>query len=103
MSALSSGGVRSRATRTAFTMIEMGSARASRISASVMVRVLGIPSMRSRPLISMVMGSSRGKAEPISSLICSAVRSPMSRLYFFLMYWMTDSSISLPATRTDLL
>ena len=66
-----------------------------------MVSVLGMPSMRSRPLISIVIGSSRGKALPISNFTCSAVRSPMSRLYFFLMYWMTASSISLPATRTD--
>jgi hypothetical protein len=51
----------------------------------------------------MVMGSSRGNALPSSSLICSLVRSPMRRLYFFLMYWMIASSISFPATRTDLL
>ena len=60
-----------------------------------------MPSIRSRPLISIVIGSSSGKALPISNLICSAVRSPTSRLYFFLMYWITASSISLPATRTD--
>ena len=101
MSAESSGGVRSSATRTALTMIATGSCSASRISASVTVSVLGMPSIRSRPLISIVIGSSSGKALPISNLICSAVRSPISRLYFFLMYWMIASSISLPATRTD--
>ena len=54
-------------------------------------------------MISIVIFSSSGYAEPISILICSAVRSPMSRLYVFLMYWMIASSISLPATRTALL
>jgi len=82
-------------------MVLIGSPRASRISASVTESVFGIPSIRSRPLISIVIGSSSGKALPSSSLICSAVRSPISRLYFFLMYWMIASSISFPATRTD--
>ena len=103
MSADSSGGVRSSATRTASTMTLTVSASASRISSSVMVIVFGTPSIRCRPLISIVIRSSSGKAEPISILICSAVRSPMSRLYVFLMYWMIASSISLPATRTALL
>ena len=31
----------------------------------------------------------------------SAVRSPMSRLYFFLIYWMIELSSSSPPTRTD--
>ena len=44
-----------------------------------------------------------GHAEPIATLMSSAVRSPMRRLYIFLMYWMIASSISLPATRTALL
>ena len=79
------------------------SASASRISSSVMVIVFGTPSIRCRPLISIVIRSSSGYAEPISILIASAVRSPMSRLYVFLMYWMIASSISLPATRTALL
>ena len=34
-------------------------------------------------------------------LISSAVRSPTSRLYFRLMYWMIASSILSPPTRTD--
>ena len=54
---------------------------ASRISLSSMVMVLGTPSIRLRPLISIVSGLSSGYAEPISILICSAVRSPISRLY----------------------
>ncbi len=81
MSADSSGGVRSRATRTASTITFTVSASASLISSSVMVMVLGTPSMRCRPLISIVVLSSSGNAEPISILIASAVRSPISRLY----------------------
>ena len=46
-----------------------------------MVIVLGTPSIRLRPLISIVSGLSSGYAEPSSILICSAVRSPTSRLY----------------------
>ena len=81
LSAESSGGVRSRATRMAFMMTAMHSPRASRISLSSTVMVLDTPSMRLRPLISMLSGLSIGKADPISILTCSAVRSPMSRLY----------------------
>ncbi len=33
----------------------------------------------------------------------SAVRSPIIRLYCFLIYWTIDSSISSPPTRMDLL
>ena len=44
------------------------SASASRISSSVMVIVFGTPSIRCRPLISIVSRSSSGKAEPISHL-----------------------------------
>ena len=46
---------------------------------------LGRPSTRLRPLMSMLVSWSISKAEPISILICSAVRSPMSRLYLRLM------------------
>ena len=63
-------------------MVETHSLKASRISLSSTVMVLGTPSIRLRPLISMVSGLSSGYAEPISILICSAVRSPISRLYF---------------------
>src|SRR5271166_4523981 len=82
MSADSSGGVRSSATRIAFIMVETHSLNDSRISLSSTVTVLGTPSIRLRPLISMVSGLSSGYAEPISILICSPVRSPISRLYF---------------------
>ena len=101
MSAESSGGVCSSATRTASMMFETVSDRASRTSSSEITRVLGIPSTRSRPLISIVNSSSRGKAEPMLILISSAVRSPTRRLYLRLMYWMMSSSILLPAIRTD--
>ena len=60
MSAESSGGVRSSATRIAFMMVAMHSDRLSRISESSMVMVLGTPSIRLRPLISMVIGLSSG-------------------------------------------
>jgi hypothetical protein len=101
MSAESSGGVCSSAMRTASMIVATGSARDSRISSSEIVIVFGTPSTRSRPLISIVSSSSSGNAEPILILISSAVRSPISRLYFLLMYWVTASSISLPATRTE--
>ena len=48
--------------------------------------VRGTPSSRCRPLTSIVSGSSSGAAEPISNLICSAVRSPISRLWLRRMY-----------------
>src|SRR3954452_3706775 len=60
MSADSSGGVRSRAMRTASTMVATGSASASRISSSEIVSVLGTPSTRSRPLISILSSSLSG-------------------------------------------
>src|SRR5271165_310413 len=60
MSADSSGGVRSSATRIAFMMVEIHSLSDSRISLSSIVMVLGTPSMRLRPLISMVSGFSSG-------------------------------------------
>src|SRR5439155_44767 len=81
MSAESSGGVRSNAARMALTMVETASLIASRISPSSAVIILGVPSMRLRPLSSILSGSSSEYADPISILIRSAVRSPMSRLY----------------------
>ena len=101
ISAESSGGVRSSATRIAFRMVATHSLRDSRISLSSMVTVRGTPSMRLRPFTSIVSGFSSGYAEPISILICSAVRSPTSRLYLRFRYCITASSISLPATRTE--
>src|ERR1019366_2739984 len=93
MSADNSGGVRSRATRMAFISVETHSLSDSRISLSSIVMVLGTPSIRLRPLISMVSGLSSGEAGPISILICSAVRSPISRLYLRFRKFMMDSSI----------
>ena len=81
-------------------IVEIESASASRTSSSVIVIVFGIPSIKLRPRTSYDSGSSNGYAEPSSILIASAVRSPIRRLYFLLMYWMIASSISLPATRT---
>src|SRR5258706_561555 len=64
MSAESSGGVRSRATRTALRMVATHSLKASRISLSSMVTVRGTPSIRLRPFTSMVSGFSSGYADP---------------------------------------
>src|SRR3990172_5157916 len=74
MSAESSGGVRSSATLTALTMIASVSSKASRISSSLTTSVLGTPSIRFRPLISMVIGLSRREAGPISILTGSDSR-----------------------------
>ena len=60
----------------------------------------GRPSTRLRPLISMLVSGSCGQAEPISILICSAVRSPTSRLYLRLMKAMMLWSSASPAHRT---
>ncbi len=65
MSAASSGGVRSSAILTVSTMVLIGSQIDSRTSSSVMIIVFGIPVTRSRPLISRVIFSSVGYAEPI--------------------------------------
>jgi hypothetical protein len=83
-------------------MMLIGSARASRISASgdrqrlgdALDEVATLDLHRDRLVRA-------GNALPISSLICSAVRSPMSRLYFFLMDWMIARPSRCPATRTD--
>ncbi|MNV56410.1 hypothetical protein D3C71_1486930 [compost metagenome] len=101
MSAASSGGHFSRVTLTASIMAFTVSFSASEISSEVMVSVLGRPVTRSRPRISIVSAFSSGSAEPMSILSCSAVRSPTIRLYWRLTYWMIDSSISSPATRTE--
>ncbi len=85
MSAESSGGVRSRATRMAFMMTAMHSPSASRISLSSTVMLLGTPSIRLRPLISMVKGLSKkaafDSAHPGRATFQSA--SGTSYLYLF--------------------
>jgi hypothetical protein len=65
------------------TMAARASEIASLTSGEVMVRVLGRPSMVSRPRISMEssLPLTIGRALPIWSLISSAVRSPMMRLW----------------------
>src|SRR5580658_5951433 len=60
ISAESSGGVRSRATRIAFKIVEMHSESASRISLSSIVTVRGTPSIKLRPFTSSVSGFSSG-------------------------------------------
>ena len=82
ISALSSGGVRSSATRMAFMMVAMHSAKASRISLSSMVMVL-------RHALNQITALDLHRERPVQRiggadliLICSAVRSPISRLYF---------------------
>ena len=60
MSAESSGGVRSNATRMAFRIVDTHSLSASRISLSSIVTVRGTPSIRLRPFTSMVSGFSSG-------------------------------------------
>ena len=85
--------MRSRATRIAFTIVETDSPNASRISLSSTVTALGIPSMRLRPLISLVCGLSSTHAEPISILIRSAVCSPINKLYFLFKKSMMASSM----------
>ena len=63
--------------------------------------VFGSPLTRSRPLISAIMSSGDGKADPTASLMASAVRSPSATEYSFFTWLMIDSSSSSPPTRTD--
>src|SRR3990172_5374775 len=100
MSPASSGGVSSNTLFTASTMIRTGSDSASRTSSEWRLSALGTPETMSRPLIS-VDSEKPGKAFPIATLICSAVGSPINRLYFRFTYWRIASSILSPATRTD--
>ena len=74
-----------------------GSTNASLISADEMVIFSGRPFKRLRPFISIVSSFSLGKAEPISILIFSAVRSPIRRLYFFFIKLIIEASNASPA------
>ena len=74
---------------------------ASRTSSDDTTRTLGTPVTRSRPLTDSSSSGSSFWALPISHLIRSAVRDPMSRLWCFLKYCITASSSSLPPTRID--
>src|SRR6266852_3836344 len=62
ISAESSGGVRSSATRMSFKIVDTHSASDSRISLSSMVTVRGTPSIKLRPFTYMVSGVSSGDA-----------------------------------------
>ena len=59
---------------------------ASRISASFTTIVLGAPSTRSRPQISVCKGFASLDADPMPVSTRSAVRLPISRLYLRLTY-----------------
>ena len=82
MSAARSGGVCSSATITASTITATVSESASAICPWVISISFGTPFSRSRPRTSMRLPrpSSGIRAVPISSLIFSAVDSPISRL-----------------------
>ncbi len=71
------GGVCSSALRTALTMPDKGSCSASRISFELTVNMRGTPSARLRPDTSISRTSDCGNAQPISTLIFSAVDSPI--------------------------
>ncbi|MNI72475.1 hypothetical protein D3C73_1284200 [compost metagenome] len=86
ISAANSGGHFSRVTLTASTIAPTVSLSASEISSDVIVMVLGRPVTRSRPRISIVSTFSRASAEPTSIFNCSAVLSPIIKLYCRLIY-----------------
>jgi len=65
MSDANSGGVFSSAVRTASTISDNGSIKASFTCELVISMVFGAPATKSRPLISMVFSSSKGYAFPI--------------------------------------
>ena len=86
ISAASSGGACSSVFLIASITCSNGAEIASLISSLVTVIFSGRPVSRFLPLISIVGSfSSVLNAEPIFVLTSSAVRSPISRLYFFLM------------------
>ncbi|MNN34966.1 hypothetical protein D3C81_1487990 [compost metagenome] len=98
ISADSSGGVRSSTDLAAATIIETGSHSASFTSPDEIVSVWGSPLTMSRPLMSISAFMPPGRTEPIETLISSAVRSPISSLYFCLIYFKMASSNLSPAT-----
>ena len=77
----SSGGAWPRQATTESTIAMTGSSMASRTSSAVRMTVLGRPLMSSRPRTSASNSSSVGQAEPMATLISSAVRSPMAMPY----------------------
>ena len=66
----------------ALRIVFSGSEIASRISASDTFTLTGTPLTKWRPFTSIVSGFSSAVADPICSLISSAVRSPMSSSCF---------------------
>ena len=60
------------------------------------------PLSRSRPFISCRSSPFPGCSEPICCLICSAVISPIIRLYFFFTYCTIALSNASPATRIEM-
>ena len=91
ISATSSGGVFSSTRWTSSMMRSTGSSKASSISADETEMSSGRPVIRLLPLTSMVISSSGGKTQPICIFICSAVRSPTSRLCLRRIYLTTAS------------
>ena len=75
------GGVRSSVSFTAPMICDSGSSSAPRTSSEVSTTVFGRPDTRSRPRTSAWTSYSSGEAEPISSLISSAVCCPIINLY----------------------
>ena len=75
-SCASSGGADPIQETTESTIAETGSSIASRTSALVSMTVRGRPLISSRPRTSAPHSSSVGWADPMASLICSAVCSP---------------------------
>ena len=63
------------------TISTMTSSSASRISAGVRMTVFGSPDARSRPRTSALSSSRTGHADPMATLISSAVRSPTAMPY----------------------
>ena len=86
MSADNSGGVRSSVTRIASTIAKTVSASASRTSSLEIFMTFGTPPAKSRPRTSTTFSESSGYAEPSVFLMISAVLTPISRLYFRLIY-----------------
>ena len=63
--------------------------------------VCGNPVTKSRPRTSNVLSEAPLIAEPISNLICSAVRSPINNLYLSLTNLIISASITSPAIFND--
>src|ERR1035437_8913647 len=104
MSALNSGGVRSRATRMALMMVATHSPRASRISLSLMEIVRGTPSIKLRPLMSMVSGlrpdNPPSNPELLASLVQEfvAARYDLKSIYRLILNSQTYQLSSIPRT-----